>query len=83
MWRAGSATVPPNPPHPFLSPLGESGAQHALRDRGQSVEIERLPVRIEIGREALALKHPPVDIAELLTEFLTSPERRHSRPGSG
>jgi hypothetical protein len=36
----------------------ESLAQHAPGDREQSVEVERLPVRIEFCRDALALMRP-------------------------
>ncbi len=67
-------------PHPLLPALGESLAKDAQGDREQRIQIQRLPVRIELGRDATLLMRPSGDVAELLREFLAGLHRRHSGP---
>jgi hypothetical protein len=53
---------------PLLTALGESLAQNASRDREQRIQIQYLPTRIDLGRDALALMPPPDNVREFPRE---------------
>ena len=73
-------THAPIPPHPILPGLTEAFTKDGAGNRKQRIEIERHPMRIQIGARALLFMPAPEDVPQGAREILGRFARRRPSP---